>query len=155
MIEDALDTFSQIPYPGEWRLQAKCRGVTHVNFFPEVGDNRAAREAQVFCYDCPVFEQCREYGIQHPMVYGTWGALGQKARRKMAPKKATQPERKQERLPRASPEESYLSPQTKAETSIYMRAYKKGLRGSDLPKFSKAAQEERAEYMRLYRNKTA
>ncbi len=72
MIEDALDTFSQIPYPGEWRLQAKCRGVTHVNFFPEVGDNRAAREAQVFCYDCPVLNNVvnTEFNILWSMAHG-------------------------------------------------------------------------------------
>ncbi len=50
-----------------------------------------------------------------------------------------------------SREESYLSTETKAEMKMYMQAFRKGLRGDDLPKFSARAKFERAEYMKLYR----
>jgi hypothetical protein len=47
--------------------------------------------------------------------------------------------------------DSYLSRQAKDEINAYMRAYKKGARGDDLPKLSQQAKDEKAEYMRLYR----
>ncbi len=78
---DSLDAFREIPYPGEWRHQGKCRNVTHINFFPKKGEN--SRLAQYFCRDCPVIKECLQYGLDNPVIQGVWGGLGQTQRRRL------------------------------------------------------------------------
>ena len=72
--------FRQIDHQNtEWKQQAACRNADPSIFFPtQEGDTTAARQ---YCTNCPVQNQCAQYGLKQD--YGIWGGLSpaQRARR--------------------------------------------------------------------------
>lgn len=63
----------------EWRLQAACRGMDYLVFYPAAG--QSAAKARAVCRTCPVVEPCREYALAHPEMFGFWGGLSERERR--------------------------------------------------------------------------
>ena len=66
-----------------WRLQAKCRALNHIEadelFFPSSG--RAVKAAIKFCNTgCPVQEECLNFAIEKDIHYGIWAGLKYKER---------------------------------------------------------------------------
>lgn len=60
----------------DWMAQAICRGRSEL-FFPPFAERPQARErrekiAASLCRNCPVNQQCMDYGRQH-REYGFWG----------------------------------------------------------------------------------
>jgi hypothetical protein len=56
---------------------ATCNQIGLEFFFPEErgsGHNPEERLAKKFCSECPVLNECAEWGILHE-VYGVWGGL--------------------------------------------------------------------------------
>ena len=50
-------------------------------FFPEQGNN--AVRAKAMCGRCPVREKCLNWSIETRQMYGVWGGVAEKKRRKM------------------------------------------------------------------------
>ena len=63
------------------------RGICHNRdedasiFFPDPGNN--ANQAKKMCARCPVREKCLDWSIETRQMYGVWGGVAEKKRRKM------------------------------------------------------------------------
>jgi WhiB family redox-sensing transcriptional regulator len=62
-----------------WQLQAQCRNMPSVVFYPpdgERGRRRQRREqrAKLICRKCPVIRDCLAHALQWPEEYGIWAA---------------------------------------------------------------------------------
>lgn len=71
------------PADREWITRAACGGNTHL-FFPPSAERPQARsrreaKARKLCQECPVNEQCREFGRTH-REYGVWGGENEEER---------------------------------------------------------------------------
>jgi WhiB family redox-sensing transcriptional regulator len=73
--------FDAPPPPGPWVANAACRGLPTDWWFSERGENEVFATAQAICKACPVVEPCRDYGLAHASLTGTWGALSERQRR--------------------------------------------------------------------------
>lgn len=62
-----------------WMVDAACRQMPTSLFFK--GRYESHAEIKAICAECPVREQCLEYGIDEP--YGMWGGMSAKQRRKL------------------------------------------------------------------------
>lgn len=65
-----------------WIEHAACRGMGAHLFYPEDktrNSNRQAATAKKICAQCPVQEQCLEYGLGEN--FGIWGATSVRDRR--------------------------------------------------------------------------
>ena len=65
-----------------WMDQASCKGMPVSIFYPEkdAGSKTKTNQAKQVCKNCPVKQECLEYGIAE--VYGTWGGLAPRKRQK-------------------------------------------------------------------------
>jgi WhiB family redox-sensing transcriptional regulator len=65
-----------------WRKRAACRDQPMRLFFAETGyaSVRSAAEARHICNACPVREECLQYALSDPDIYGIWGGLTRKER---------------------------------------------------------------------------
>lgn len=70
----------------KWQHNGRCNGLTidyvKAVFFPRSG--QAAHEAKSICAECPVRVECREYAIDNQILYGVWGGLTTRERKKIA-----------------------------------------------------------------------
>lgn len=70
--------------PGSWRLDAACRNVDPVLFFP-TGTARSAAEhiesAKAVCRSCPVRLSCLEFALSSHQDAGIWGGASEEERR--------------------------------------------------------------------------
>lgn len=64
------------PRPG-WQHDALCREVGSEMFFPEKGDQSLVGDARKVCDECPVRDDCRNFGLVHGGRDGVWGGLSQ------------------------------------------------------------------------------
>lgn len=64
---------SDVPWPGEWARNGRCRQAPAVIFFPGRGDD--AKAAKDVCSRCPVLAECRAYVLANPGLLGVWGGL--------------------------------------------------------------------------------
>lgn len=62
-----------------WMPQAACKGMDPNLFFAGPGED--VDQARHVCWECPVIEQCRDYGIDEK--FGVWGGLSGKERRQL------------------------------------------------------------------------
>jgi len=65
-------TFGDIPMPGDWVHNARCRqspGGCSI-FFPQTADAAAAKSV---CRGCPVRGECLDYAMANPDLHGIWG----------------------------------------------------------------------------------
>lgn len=72
---------ADVPPPGPWRLQGRCRRAPTVLFFPEPGDD--VNQAKAICAGCPVVDACCAYGLAHADLRGVWGGLSERQRKEM------------------------------------------------------------------------
>jgi WhiB family redox-sensing transcriptional regulator len=64
-----------------WMDKAACKDMDREVFFPlTVAESLKARRV---CYECPVRRECLEYAINDPYIYGVWGGLTEKQRRRV------------------------------------------------------------------------
>lgn len=63
--------------PPDWTAQGLCVGNYSDRWYPEKGHR--AMHGKRICEQCPVIEQCREYGMDE--YWGTWGGLDGDERR--------------------------------------------------------------------------
>lgn len=64
--------------PGDWTLQASCRGLGAglLDFFAEEREDWKA--CKQVCKSCPVKQECLSYALKTRSVYGVWGGLDQR-----------------------------------------------------------------------------
>jgi WhiB family redox-sensing transcriptional regulator len=65
----------------EWQDQALCAQVDSELFFPEKGGT--SRPAKQICRQCEVRAQCLEYALEHDEMFGIWGGLSERDRRRV------------------------------------------------------------------------
>ena len=63
-----------------WSERANCRIVKGIDFFAE--DINAIQRAKKVCERCPVAAECLNQSIKADEIYGVWGGLSQRERRK-------------------------------------------------------------------------
>lgn len=71
--------FEEIPPPGDWVRNGRCRTAPTTLFFPVRGEN--TEQAVAVCQNCPVLADCRDYAVAHPQVQGVWGGTTGRVRR--------------------------------------------------------------------------
>ena len=84
----SIDTYEELPGPWAWRHRAACRNADLQTFFGpehERPKERALRErrAKAICEVCPVVGPCAAYAITHRELYGVWGGLSERERRRL------------------------------------------------------------------------
>lgn len=72
----------------EWRLRARCRGLSPEVFFVADGERGAARArseeaAKSLCRSCPVNRQCLDFAMVSGESHGIWGGATAAERRRM------------------------------------------------------------------------
>lgn len=67
----------------EFMDRAACTKADPNMFFPNPGDYHIADAAIKICKRCPVLDECLEYSIATRQVYGIWGAMSERQRRKL------------------------------------------------------------------------
>ncbi len=65
----------------DWRDAALCAQTDPEAFFPEKGGS--ADEARKVCANCDVSEECLKYAFNNNELYGVWGGLTERERRKL------------------------------------------------------------------------
>lgn len=63
-----------------WFDDAACQGLETELFFPERGEH--ATYPRSVCAGCPVTSECLAYAVDHGIIYGLWGGLGERARQR-------------------------------------------------------------------------
>lgn len=64
----------------EWREHALCRELP-ANFFPD--DAAGLQEAKTVCFQCPVRRPCLVEAMVNHEVWGVWGGLSERERRRL------------------------------------------------------------------------
>jgi len=62
-----------------WMKRAACRGMPIALWFPESNNPAAFNKAKQICAECPVRDECREYGKEEK--HGMWGGKSRRPRR--------------------------------------------------------------------------
>jgi len=78
--DDLLDlsTFSRMLTETKWMSKAACKGMDTNLFFPERGDTSTVEMAKSVCAQCPVSDECYQYGEREKM--GIWGGASTRQR---------------------------------------------------------------------------
>ena len=69
-----------------WQEFSNCLGVDPDLFFPERG--ASTREAKDVCRGCVVREDCLEFGLQKGAIFGIWGGMSERERRRIRRQRA-------------------------------------------------------------------
>jgi WhiB family redox-sensing transcriptional regulator len=64
-----------------WQARANCMGVDPDLFFPERG--ASTREAKDVCRGCVAREDCLEYALENGEMFGIWGGMSERERRRL------------------------------------------------------------------------
>ena len=70
-----------------WMAQGVCRGEPIETFFADRGGD-AYQRAQRLCRRCPVRGDCADYAIADPFIFGWWGGMSERERRKVRANRA-------------------------------------------------------------------
>jgi WhiB family redox-sensing transcriptional regulator len=65
----------------DWQRQGLCAQVDPELWFPEKGGT--PEPAKRVCAVCPVLSECRAYALANIELFGVWGGLSDKDRRRM------------------------------------------------------------------------
>ena len=63
-----------------WTEKALCKKIKGIDFFSD--DLPAIKKAKTLCSKCEVAAECFRQAIEFEEVYGVWGGLSQRERRK-------------------------------------------------------------------------
>jgi WhiB family transcriptional regulator, redox-sensing transcriptional regulator len=69
-----------------WQDLANCLGVDPDLFFPERG--ASTREAMEVCRGCVVRDDCLEYALATGEMFGIWGGMSERERRRIRRQRA-------------------------------------------------------------------
>jgi WhiB family transcriptional regulator, redox-sensing transcriptional regulator len=70
-----------VPRERSWQELGACVGINPDQFFPERG--ASTREAKAVCRGCVVRETCLEYALTNNEVFGIWGGLSGRERKRI------------------------------------------------------------------------
>jgi WhiB family redox-sensing transcriptional regulator len=70
-----------------WMDRGICRGEPIETFFADRGGDSYKR-AQGLCERCPVRSECADYAIADPLIFGWWGGMSERERRKIRANRA-------------------------------------------------------------------
>lgn len=70
-----------IPERPVWMAKAACRGEPITTYFPERGETH--QRARDLCSRCPVQQQCADYSMADPDIFGFWAGMGERKRARM------------------------------------------------------------------------
>jgi WhiB family redox-sensing transcriptional regulator len=65
----------------EWQAKALCAQTDPEAFFPEKGGSN--RDAKKVCHECEVRQECLEYALNNEELFGIWGGMSERERRKL------------------------------------------------------------------------
>lgn len=65
----------------EWTVDAACRTVDLDVFFPGRGESTGPAES--VCAGCPVRVDCLVFAVTNGELYGVWGGVGERSRRRI------------------------------------------------------------------------
>jgi WhiB family redox-sensing transcriptional regulator len=71
----------------EWMARGVCRGEPIETFFADRGGD-AYKRAQRLCARCPVRRECADFAIADPLIFGWWGGMSERERRKVRASRA-------------------------------------------------------------------
>lgn len=71
-----------VPQPPEWMQEAVCTQVDADLWFPDKGGS--SRPAKNICRACPVQAECLEHALEAHELFGIWGGVSERDRRKLA-----------------------------------------------------------------------
>lgn len=66
-----------------WMDSAACANADPEMFFPVPGDEAMNRKARAFCDHCPVREECLQFSLDTREMYGIWGGLSDRDRKRL------------------------------------------------------------------------
>jgi len=66
-----------------WRADALCAQTDPSAFYPEAGQADVSEVAKKVCGHCDVRSKCLEYALVNKEVYGIWGGLSERERRRL------------------------------------------------------------------------
>lgn len=64
-----------------WQANGNCLGVDPNLMFPERGESLAP--AKAICRECSVKAECLDYALRVPEVFGVWGGVSERERRRL------------------------------------------------------------------------
>ena len=76
-----VDIASSQSEPRVWQEYANCLGVDPDLFFPERG--ASTKEAKEVCRGCVVRDECLEYALSNGDMFGMWGGMSERERRRI------------------------------------------------------------------------
>ena len=81
-MSDPADLFARL-VSGEmpWQDQALCAQTDPEAFFPEKGGS--TRPAKRVCRECPVAQSCLDYALETGQMFGIWGGMTERERRRL------------------------------------------------------------------------
>lgn len=71
--------------PDRWQDQAACAGHDPDIWFR--GRGGSIEEAREICWGCPVRTDCLQYALDNREIFGVWGGLSEKQRRRIRSKR--------------------------------------------------------------------
>jgi len=81
-MHDAVDLLRVLVDRPEWMERAACKGMTDL-FYPD-GPGPAPNEARLICEGgCPVVRECLGYSCVTRELYGVWGGMAPRQRRRV------------------------------------------------------------------------
>jgi WhiB family redox-sensing transcriptional regulator len=70
--------------PAEWQQDAACRNHPTSLFYPPHGVSHAQVDAaRAICATCSVQEECLTYALDNKEIFGIWGGLSERQRRRI------------------------------------------------------------------------
>jgi hypothetical protein len=75
-----VDFLERLARDEEWKAGAACAGKPTEWWYPHRGDR--GRQANEICASCPVAVECDDYATEHRDVFGIWGGVSGRARRR-------------------------------------------------------------------------
>ena len=83
-VKPSEDDLSAAAQNENWRDRAACYGLDPELFYPDQGPTagETVRQAKKVCWnDCPVRQECEDYGVEHELRYGVFGGWTVRERR--------------------------------------------------------------------------
>lgn len=71
-----------LTYSLPWMRDAICAQADPEAWYPEKGESTA--DAKKVCQGCPVRQVCLEFALEHKELFGVWGGLSVRDRRKLS-----------------------------------------------------------------------
>jgi WhiB family transcriptional regulator, redox-sensing transcriptional regulator len=87
MATDSAQPFGNDGRRPGWMARGVCRGEPIETFFADRG-GESYKRAQQLCARCPVRRECADFAISDPLIFGWWGGMSERERRKVRASRA-------------------------------------------------------------------